>query len=112
MFFICLISIVSDKLTPPVCKAICIFFSNKAFSSSSGSNSKKIPKSCSCNSINSFNVFVLKVLIAFINEFSVKGFSIKSATFKLIFSQTRNVIKSKESSKCLVAVFEAFAANF
>ena len=39
---------------------------------------------------------MLNVLIAFVKAFSVKGFSITSATFKLIFSQVLTVKYNKE----------------
>ncbi|GAI51128.1 unnamed protein product [marine sediment metagenome] len=67
------ISIVSSKSIPPELKATCMFCSNIAFSSSSGSRSKNIPKSCKFICSNPFKVSVLNVEILFFNTLAVKG---------------------------------------
>ena len=94
------------------CKAICILASNCCFSSSSGSNSKKIPKSCKLRLTTSSNVLILYVDIEFCNDDLVSGNSKASATFKLIFSANLSVKNKLDCTICLVATFDALAASF
>ena len=87
-----------------------MFCSNWAFSSSSGSSSKNIPKSWRFKFFISFNVWALYKDILSIKDWRVNGKLRTSANFKDIFS---HILKDRYKLAwlmCLVAMLDWFAA--
>ena len=89
-----------------------MFCSSCAFSSSSGSRSKKIPKSCRFKFATSAKVLTLNVDIEFFKASAVKGKFNTSTIFLEMFSHNLNVKYKLALLMCLVAIFDCCAAIF
>ena len=89
-----------------------MFCSNCAFSSSSGTNSKNIPKSYKCKLCTSSKVPTLNELILASNASLVNGYSNESDILKETFSHVLAAKYKLACNTCLVAVLEFAAANF
>ena len=89
-----------------------MFFSKTCFSSSSGTISKYMPNSNMFNLYMSSNVPTLYALMLDLKASLVKGYSNASDILNAISSQVLADKYKLACSICLVAVFEAFTANF
>ena len=111
-FLTSLTSIASSKCILCCWRAIWILFSSIAFSSSSGANSKNIPKSCKYKLAISSKVATLNLPNVLINDFLVGEYSITSDILIDIHSAVNKVKYKLDCNKCLVAVLEFAAAIF